>query len=67
MKATQLEMILNNDYGVGAVVAPKEAVLWAAAKIENKDEARKQLKAINRIRAKHGAPLVYAPYGHHAY
>lgn len=67
MKATQLEMILNNEYRVGVVVAPKEVVLWAAAKIEGKEEAQKQLKAINRIRAKNGAPLVYAPYGHHAF
>jgi hypothetical protein len=67
MKATQLEKILNDVYGVGVVVAPREAVLWAAEKIENKDEARKQLKAVNRIRAKHGAPLAYAYYGHHAF
>jgi hypothetical protein len=67
MKATQLETILNNEYRVGVVVAPKEVVLWAAAKLDTPEEAHKQLKAINRIRAKHGAPIVYAYCGHKAF
>ena len=59
--------ILEKVYGVGPVVAPKEAVLWASEKIEDKTLARKELKRVNRIRSKHGAPLVYAPYNHHAF
>lgn len=66
-KPTQIEIILNNKYGVGVVYAPKEAVLWAASEIQTNDEAKKQLKEINRIRTKHGMPLVYAPYGHKAF
>lgn len=63
----KIEQILSSVYGVGIVCAPACAVLWAAEKIESKEDARKELKRANRIRGKHGAPYVYAPYGHHAY
>ena len=47
----KLEQILNSEYGVGIVCAPACAVLWAAEKIENKNEARNELKKANKIRA----------------
>ena len=62
-----IETILSIVYGVGVAVAPREVVLWAAAKIEDKEAARKELKRANRIRTKYGKPPVYAPYGHHAF
>lgn len=62
-----IETILSSIYGVGVAVAPKEAVLWAVEKITDQDKARKELKRANRIRAKYGKPVVYAPYGHWAF
>ena len=59
MKA-QIEKILYEEYGVGIVAAPNNAVLWAAAKCQ---DPKKALKAANRTRTKYGAPMVYAPYG----
>ena len=53
------EKILNDEYGVGVVPAPSCAVLWACAKCEDPES---ELKEVNRIKAKHGAPLAYAPY-----
>lgn len=62
-----IERILSEVYGVGVAVAPKEAVLWAAEKIADKEQARKELKRANRIRAKFGKPVVYARWGSHAF
>lgn len=59
--------ILEAEYGVGPVVAPVCAVLWAAEKIPDREVAAKEIYRLNRIKAKHGAPLVYVPYGHHAF
>lgn len=64
---TNIEKVLSEVYGVGVAVAPKEAVLWAAEKIADTTLARKELKRANRIRAKFGKPIVYAPFGHHAF
>jgi hypothetical protein len=61
---SQIEKILNNEYGVGIAIAPPVAVLWAAEKCE---DPKKSLKTANRIRAKHGMPLAHAPYGHAAF
>ena len=62
-----LETILSQLYGVGPVAAPKEAVLWAADRIEDANIARKEIKRINRIRSKFGKPVVYVPFGHKAF
>lgn len=62
-----IETILSKVYGVGVAVAPMEAVLWAVEKIADKATAQKELKRANRIRAKFGKPVVYAPYGSHAF
>ena len=64
MKTSEAEKILNNEYGVGVVVAPTCAVLWAVEKCAN---PAKELSIINKIKAKHGSPLAYAPYGHIAF
>lgn len=61
---SQIEKILNDEYGVGIAVAPTCATLWAAEKCE---DPRGQLKIANRIKAKHGKPLAYAPFGHPAF
>lgn len=62
-----IETILSEVYGVGVCYAPKEAVLWASEKIADKEQARKELTRANKIRGKHGFPLVHAPWGHHAF
>lgn len=62
-----IETILYKDYGVSACSSPKEAVPWAIEKIADKELAKKELKRFNRIRAKFGKPMVYAPYGSHAF
>lgn len=62
-----IEKILHDEFGVGPVIAPNVAVLWAAEMIKDKSKAKSELQRINRLRAKYGAALVYAPYGHHAF
>lgn len=62
-----IEKICKSLYGVDIINAPKEAVLWSAEKIPNKSKAIKELSRANRIRAKHGKPIVFAPYGHKAF
>lgn len=56
--------ILSEVYGIGVLYASQETVLWAAHRIENDDEAKKELKKVNQIRKKHGICPVYVPYGH---
>lgn len=67
MMNNNIVKICEEEYGVGIAVAPPVAVLWAAEKIEDPALARSELKRANAIRARHGKPLVYAPYGHHAF
>lgn len=66
-KPANIETILADVYGVGVAVAPAYALLWAAERIADKADARAELRRANRIREKHGKPLAYAPYGHHAF
>ena len=59
---------LEADYGVGAVVAPVEAVLWAGADLVGHfgfepAVVKGQISALNRVRERHGKIPVYAPYG----
>lgn len=65
--ANNIERICEEIYGVGIAAAPVETALWAAARIADKETARKELTRANKIRAKHGKPLAYAPWGHHAF
>lgn len=65
--ANNVERICEELYGCGIAAAPVEAVLWSVEKITDKAKAQAELKRANRIRAKHGKPLAYAPYGHHAF
>lgn len=65
-----LQRLLETEYDVSAVSAPPYAVLWAAekvAQVAGPDEARRQLRAANRLRERHGRPLVYATWGHPAF
>ncbi len=62
-----IERICEQIYGCSIVAAPTETVLWAAERIADKATAQKELERANSIREKHGKPLVYAPYGHHAF
>jgi len=55
--------ILEAEYGVGALVASPEVVLWAAEKLP-KEQAISELSALNRAREKYGTMPVCAPYGH---
>ena len=63
----KLDQIIEQEYGVGAVACSPVVVLWAVEKITDKEQAKKELKRINNLRAKHGKPLAYAEYGSHAY
>ena len=63
MNYRTLANILSNEYGVGIMVAPPEAVLWAAEKMPVA-QAKDELKALNRARQRHGVIPVYVPYGH---
>ena len=66
-KKLTLISILADEYGVGPVVSPKEAVLWAFTALRKEvgvKEAEKQLDALNRMKEKHGAPLVYKPHNY---
>lgn len=67
MNTNNIEQICAEIYGVGIASAPVEAVLWSAERIADNETARKELTRANRIRARHGKPLAYAPYGHHAF
>jgi hypothetical protein len=63
MSYKALSDILETEYGVDALGAPPEAVIWAAERLP-KDQAVSELSALNRAREKHGKVLVYVPYGH---
>lgn len=59
--AKQIVEVLANVYGVGPLWADTCTALWAAARCKDPEA---QIKALNRMRAKHGKPLVYVPYGY---
>lgn len=65
----RLTAILADDYGVGPVHAPKEAVEWAAGRMIKEGHSVKDAEAAvsenNALRQKHGKPLVYLPYQWH--
>lgn len=64
-----IQTICEETYGVSVVMAPVNAILWAAWELaeDDPDAARKELKKANRLREKHGRPLAYAPHGHPAF
>lgn len=55
----QVEKILNDEYGVGIVVASDACVLWAAAKTEKPLDA---VDEVNKVRMKYDKPTVLVPY-----
>jgi hypothetical protein len=63
MSYKNIELILNKVYGVDAISAPPEAVLWASDKLPA-DLALEEIRALNREREKLGKMLIYIPYGH---
>jgi hypothetical protein len=63
MSHKTLSRILEVEYGVSALVAPPEAVIWAAERLPN-EHAINELSSLNNAREKHGKVLVYVPYGH---
>ena len=63
MTYRNLEKILNDQYGVGCLVADPTTVLWALDRMPI-DVARRELKALNARRRKNGTIPVYVPYGH---
>ena len=66
MKQTELERVLNNDYGVGSLVASPECVLWAADRVADRlgtDEAKRQLSELNRKRERAGRTVAVPNYG----
>jgi hypothetical protein len=63
MQYQTLANILSTEYGVGPLIAPPEAVLWAADKMPDW-QAKEELKALNRARNIYGYVPVFVPYGH---
>lgn len=63
MQYQTLSNILSTEYGVGIMVAPTEAILWAAEKMPV-EQAKQELKALNKARQRIGQIPVVAPYGH---
>lgn len=59
----KIAKILSDEYGVGLLAAPPVAVLWAADRIENTEEAKKELKAANAQRSRYGVMPAYPEYG----
>jgi len=57
---SEVEKILNDEYGIGIAHASGPVGLWASAKCTDPKGA---LKALNRVLKRHGNPLCYAPYG----
>ena len=59
--AKQITEVLASIYHVGPLVADTCTVLWAASHCYEPEE---QVKALNRMRARYGKPLVYIPQGY---
>ena len=70
--------VLEDEYGVGAMVASTTTIIWAADELllqrltwMSFDDAVKrgkaEIRAINIARKKHGKPLVYIPFGHNLF
>ena len=55
--------ILCEVYGAGVLTDPL-TVIWASDRIEDATEAKIEVQAINKIRAKHGVIPVYIPFNH---
>lgn len=58
-----IERILYEVYGVGITGSPREAIIWAAEKIEDTDQAKAELRRANRIRNKFGIGSAYPEFG----
>lgn len=62
--AMKIEAIVSDVYGIGALhLAAALPVLWAADRIEDTEEAKKELRRVNRKREKMGLPAAYPEYG----
>ena len=61
-----IQQVCEAIYGCGVVEAPAEAIIWAAERLP-KERAREEVRRVNRLRAKHGRPIVHVPYGHVAF
>lgn len=61
---TDLMNVCLDVYGVGVVYADQTTILWTTARCE---DPKLSLKEGNKLRAKYGRPLVYAPYEHPAF
>jgi hypothetical protein len=66
--ANRVQQILEDDFGVGIVVANPTTIVWAAEQSVQQhhdvSRAKADLKEINRIRTKHGAVIAHVPFGH---
>ena len=61
-----LAWILTETYGVSPLAASPTCVIWAATELAKKvgaEKAKRQLKALDRQRAKVGKIPAYADYG----
>lgn len=63
MQYRELSRILSDEYGVGILAAPVEAILWAADKLPV-EQAKQELTALNQARQRQGRCPAYVPYGH---
>lgn len=57
----EIEQVLNDEYGVGIVVASEVVVLWAAEKTSDPEAA---VAAANAVKRRYGRAPVYIPYGY---
>lgn len=64
LNTRQITRTLADVYGIGPACASGPVGLWAAARCDNPREA---LRGLNRILARHGRPLCYAPFGDPAF
>jgi hypothetical protein len=67
MRTNELIKILADIYDVGPLRAPVEAVIWASDRIEDVQQAKADLRAINAMRSKAGIVTARVPYGHRCF
>lgn len=63
----KLGQITAQVYGVTVEDAPTNVLIWSAERIQDKAEARAELRRANKVRERMGRPLAYPDFGTHAF
>jgi len=58
-----IRKILEDKYGVGILAASPVTVLWAAESIADATQAKRELRAANRLRERYGVIPAFPEYG----